>query len=58
MPTLAINDQIRNLRIQNRKLARQGQRYNTSSDLIHVMERPASMAWHLVWSQVNRRGEA
>ena len=56
MPTLAIRDQLRNLRLQNRKLARAGQRYTASPDLIHAVERPAAMAWRAVWSCVNRRG--
>ena len=56
MPTLAIRDQLRNLRLQNRKLARQGPRYNSSPDLIHAVERPAAMAWRAVWSCVNSRG--
>lgn len=56
MPTLAIRDQLRNLRLQNRKLARMGQRYTASPDLIHAVERPAAMAWRAVWSCVNRRG--
>ncbi|GKQ98875.1 hypothetical protein [Aeromonas hydrophila] len=56
MPTLAILDTVRNLRLQNRKLARLGQRYNSSPDLIHAVERPATMAWRAVWSCVNSRG--
>ena len=56
MPTLAILDTVRNLRIQNRKLARLGSRYNSSPDLIHAVERPAAMAWRAVWSSFNNRG--
>ena len=56
MPTLAIRDQLRNLRLKNRKLACRGQRYSASPDLIHAVERPAAMAWRAVWSCVNRRG--
>lgn len=56
MPTLAILDTVRNLRLQNRKLARTGQRYNSSPDLIHAVERPVAMAWRAVWSCVNSRG--
>ena len=56
MPTLAILDTVRNLRLQNRKLARLGQRYNASPYLIHAIERPAAMAWRAVWSCVNSRG--
>lgn len=59
MPTLAILDTVRNLRLQNRKLARLarlGSRYNASPDLIHAVERPAAMAWRAVWSCVNSRG--
>ena len=56
MPTLAILDTVRNLRLQNRKLARLGQRYNSSPDLIHAVERQAAMAWRAVWSCVNSRG--
>ncbi|HGY1009447.1 MULTISPECIES: hypothetical protein [Aeromonas] len=57
MPTLAIRDQLRNLRLQNRKLAYRGQRYSSNPDLIHSLERPAAMAWRAVWSCVNCRGE-
>ena len=58
MPNLAIRDQLRNLRLQNRKLACRGQRYSsTSPDLIHAVERPAAMAWRAVWSCVNSRGD-
>lgn len=57
MPTLAINNTVRNLRLQNRKLARMGQRYRTSPTIIHAFERPAAMAWHAVWFCFNRRGE-
>ena len=56
MPTLAILETVRNLRLQNRKLACRGQRYRASPDLIHAVERPAAMAWRAVWSCVNRRG--
>lgn len=56
MPTLAILDTVRNLRLQNRKLARVGQRYSSSPDLIHAVERPPAMAWRAVWSCVNSRG--
>lgn len=56
MQTLAILDTVRNLRLQNRKLARMGQCYTASPDLIHAVERPAAMAWRAVWSCVNRRG--
>ncbi|MGL5129856.1 MAG: hypothetical protein ACRC7D_17335 [Aeromonas popoffii] len=57
MPTLAIRDQLRNLRLQNRKLAYRGQRYSSNPDLIHSLERPVAMAWRAVWSCVNGRGE-
>ncbi len=56
MPTLAIRDQLRNLRLQNRKLACRGQRYSSNPDLIRSLERPAEMAWRAVWSCVNCRG--
>ncbi|BBT05123.1 MULTISPECIES: hypothetical protein [Aeromonas] len=56
MPTLAILDTVRNLRLQNRKLARLGSRYNSSPDLINAVEQPAAMAWRAVWSCVNSRG--
>ena len=56
MSTLAISNAVRNLRLQNRKLACRGQRYRTSPDLIHAVERPAAMAWRAVWSCVNSRG--
>ena len=58
MATVARTSALRNLSIQNCKLAHQGQHYNSSPDLIHAVERPASMAWRFVWSRVNRRGEA
>lgn len=56
MPTLAILDTVRNLRLQNRKLARLGSRYTSSPDLINAVERPAAIAWRAVWSCFNSRG--
>lgn len=53
MRTLVITSALRNHRLQNRKLARCGQRYSTHPDLIHAIEQPAAMAWRLVWAQVN-----
>ncbi|MFC5706849.1 hypothetical protein [Aeromonas eucrenophila] len=53
MPTLAILDTVRNLRLQNRKLA---SRHIANPDLIRSLERPAGMAWRAVWSCVNSRG--
>lgn len=55
METLTIHRPLRNHRLQNRKLARYGQRYRTDPELIHAVERPASMAWGMTWSLVNRR---
>lgn len=55
MQTLAINSTVRNLRLQNRKLARRGNHYHTTPDLIHAWERPAAMAWCAVWSCFNNR---
>lgn len=53
MPTLAIRDQLRNLRLQNRKMACRGQCYCSNPDLIRSLERPIGMAWRAVWSSVN-----
>lgn len=56
MPTLSIRDQLRNLRLQSRKLACRGQRYRENPDLIRSLERPAAMAWRAVWSCINLNG--
>ncbi|XEI33435.1 hypothetical protein NMD14_03050 [Aeromonas veronii] len=55
MRTLAINYALRNLRLQNKKLARCGQRYHGTTELIAACERPAAMAWATLFSRIGRR---
>lgn len=57
MATLAIRDQLRNLRLQTRKLTHYSRRHPCDPDLIRALERPVAMAWHAIWSCVNCRGE-
>ncbi|MGL5176760.1 MAG: hypothetical protein ACRC8N_01425 [Aeromonas veronii] len=56
MQTLSICDQLRNLRLQNRKMARRGHRYHGNPDLLRSLEYPAANAWRAVWSCINCKG--
>ncbi|MFB2830301.1 hypothetical protein ACE1BS_11930 [Aeromonas jandaei] len=55
MQILPIRHAVRNVRLQNRKLAgHAGRHLKATPDHIAVAERPAAMAWGWLFSRVNR----